>query len=103
MFSLTASLTADLGGRCEKLAISTASAATVNTYGNTTSSAGFYTLITSDSDCYFRSGLTPVALGTGVDMFLSGGNTYRVQHGPGIKFAFICLSGTGNVYMSPEQ
>lgn len=93
------SLTADEGARSEKVAISATSAQSA-TYG--TSASGAQLLVTPDVACFMRSGLNPTAVSTGVDMYLSAGNTYRVQVGIGYKLAFITASGTGNVYITPE-
>ncbi len=89
------------GGQSSKVAISTASA----------QSAAFSVvqypsvLVTADVACFGRFGSNPTALGTGVDQYFAAGATYRVDlQASGIgsgKFAFIALTGTGNVYLTP--
>lgn len=99
MHSLGLSLTADVGGRSAKIAISTTSAQSA-VYG--TNSSGATVLITPDVNCFFRAGTNPVAVADGTDMYLTAGTTYRVQIGVAQKLAFIALTGTGNVYITPE-
>ena len=88
------SLTLSPGGTGEKIAISTVSAP----------SAAYFTpylVVYSDVACYARSGATPTALATGVDQYLVGGAQYRFPWKDGDKAAFITLTGTGTVYITP--
>lgn len=85
----------DLGGVSSVVSISGTSAqsATLNTQ---------LVLITPTADCFVRAGANPTALADGTDMFLLGGNSYRViLPGSGLKLAFITSGGTGSVYITP--
>lgn len=54
-------------------------------------------------DCFVRAGLAPAAVNDGTDLFLYGGNIYRVISGwtPGWKLAFITAGQAGSIYITP--
>lgn len=88
------------GGLSQKIAISTSSA----------QSAAFdsfnpvYITVYSDTDCFFRSGANPTAVSNGTDQIIPSGPLYRI--GPaqkGHKLAFITASGSGFIYITPDN
>ena len=84
------------GGQSIKVATSTVSA---QTPALTETS---YNVI-SDTNCFVRTGLNPVAVSDGTDQFLLANIMYRiVPILPGNKMAFILGAATGNVYLSPN-
>jgi hypothetical protein len=84
------------GGQSQKVVTSTASAQTA------VLTETIYT-VTSDTNCFMRMGLSPVALADGTDQIILANQTYRLQPIiPGQKLAFILAVGTGNVYLSPN-
>lgn len=58
-------------------------------------------LVSPTVDCFVRQGANPTALSTGVDMFLFGGFTYRLQVIIGQRLALIG-PGAGTAYITPE-
>ncbi|MCR4307672.1 MAG: hypothetical protein NUV80_03855 [Candidatus Berkelbacteria bacterium] len=89
------SIFANGGGQSQSLSISStsASSAAINTS---------HAVIMPTVDCFFRAGLSPTALSTGVDDFLLANNKYRVGGIPmGHKLAFITTAATGTVYITP--
>lgn len=84
------------GGQSAKIAISTTSAQSA-----VLTSTSY--LVSPDVDCFARLGSNPTAVADGTDQILLAGNTYRIVPTlVGNKFAFIALTGTGNVYITPD-
>lgn len=79
-----------VGGTCQKIAISTASA-------QSAALVGPIVHVTPTVDCYVREAANPTALSTGVDHWLLANATqaFTVTHGN--KLAFITESGSGTV------
>lgn len=84
------------GGQSSKVAVTTTSAQSAAL------TATSY-LITSDVNIFVRMGENPIALSDGTDQIMLANNTYRIVPAIlGQKFAFISLSGAGNVYLTPN-
>lgn len=99
MHTFAISLTADVGGKSQKIAISATSAQTNTIPGSV---SGGTVLVTPDVACFYRGGVNPTAVNDGSDQYLAAGNTYRIQVPPGWKLAFMALTGSGNVYVTYE-
>lgn len=92
------------GGQSSKVAISTTSAQSAVFNGNQSGNIPDNYSITPDVTCFVRMGVNPVAVSDGTDQILFAGSTYRVQPCPqGQRFAFITSTGTGNVYLTPND
>lgn len=92
------------GGQSIKVAISTTSAQSPVFGGNQTGNISDNYSITPDVTCFIRMGTNPTAVADGTDQILFAGNTYRVTPCPqGSRFAFITSTGTGNVYLTPND
>lgn len=91
------------GGQSQKVAISTASAATaaITAAQIPTGRVVIPAVVTPDVDCFVRRGAAPTAVSDGTDQLLKAGNAYRCEMGLGDKLAFITASGSGNVYFTP--
>ena len=90
------------GGKSEQVAASTVSAQSTVLYP-TPQSAGYVNVYCA-SDYFFKAGVNPTALATGVDQFVPGGNLLRVGPiAPGFRLAFILLTGTATVYITEEN
>ena len=90
------SLVVDSGGNALKLTlVANTSQATALIYQNTV-------VIHSTVDCFVRRGATPVALGTGVDLFIPANTSLRLSglDPAGDKLAVIAAA-VGTVYISP--
>lgn len=88
------------GGFSARIAISTSSAQSA-AYD---SANPVYLNVYTDVDCFVRSGLNPTALSTGVDQIIPSGPIYRLGPVPkGHKLAFVTASGSGFVYLTPEN
>jgi hypothetical protein len=89
------SLIALSGGQSEAIAISAVSAQ------SSTITTGF-AVVTPTVDCFFRAAADPTAVADGTDQYLLANNTYRISGiTSGHKLAFIVLSASGTVYISP--
>lgn len=98
MDSREVSIKVSEGGDSQRVAISTTSAQSAAFSG----SGGVDMICTPDVDCFVRQGSNPTALADGTDQMLLGGNTYRLSGiVNGNKLAFITISGSGYVYLSP--
>lgn len=89
------SLSVTAGGTSQKVNLSGASA-TSTVIGSDTA------VIFATVDCFVRSGAAPVALSTGVDLFIVANSYLRLDNiKPGDKLAFITTGATGAVYITP--
>ena len=93
---------ADGGGKSESVTITTTSTPSAKSGGYTGGSA----IISTTQPCFVRTGAgTPVALDTGVDLFLLADVMVRITGIPlGHQLAFIKISGgtDGVAYVTPE-
>lgn len=88
------------GGLSTKLAISTSSAQSP-VY---TSFGPIYLNVYTDTDCFARFGVNPTADSSGIDQIILAGPLYRIGPVPsGQRLAFITASGSGFIYLTPEN
>lgn len=59
--------------------------------------------VTPTVDTFVRQGENPTALATGVDLFLLGQGSYRIEMSPGMKLAFITTGLSGTAYITPSE
>jgi len=98
-------LNVDTGGNSQVVAISGTSAqsAVLTSPDTNLNKSTLDVVCTPTVDCFVRQGSNPTALATGVDIFLVGGNTYRLSGIlSGNKLAFKTGGATGNVYITPS-
>lgn len=103
MQTLSTSLTADVGARSQKLALSSGTIA--SSLFTTPGGCPATVVVTPNADCFFRftAGSTAsTALADGTDAILLAGNSYRVMIPGTGKLSFITSGGTGYVYLTPE-
>lgn len=90
------------GGTSIKLAVSTTSVQSP-AFTGLSGLPDNYSII-PDVNCFVRMGTNPTAVSDGTDQLLFAGTHYRITPCPaGSKFAFITSSGTGNVYLTPND
>lgn len=89
------SLNVDAGNASQKVALSTS-------HAESTAISAPFLLLFADTACFIRAGTAPVALGTGADMYLPANIQYRCPWTDGNKISAIALTGTGNLYISPD-
>lgn len=67
---------------------------------------GSATVITADAACFICWGIPgaapPTALADGTQQYLAAGVPLRFSHAPNSKFAIISVTGTANVFATPE-
>jgi hypothetical protein len=84
------------GGYSEKIAVSGTSAQSAVLTNDRVN-------IYADVDCYIRQGANPTALANGTDQIIPAGIMLRgYDIMPGNKLAFIAVSTSGNVYLTPR-
>lgn len=114
MHTVALSLNADTGGLSQKISVTTASSPSTALCTTPAHFAelGCTAIVTPDAAVFMRRGnpaaqgsspSAPTAVNDGTDLYLVGGVSYRVQVPPNTILAFICASGTANVYITPEN
>lgn len=94
------SMNVDEGGSASSVLAGAASVQSVVFFA-ANSGTGGPVLVTPLTDIFIRQGVNPVALATGVDSIMLGGQTYRVHVAAGNRLAVIQVSAGGNVYFDP--
>jgi hypothetical protein len=91
------------GGTSSAIAVSTTSAQSAIFVANGGTSPGGTTVIVTPSvNCFVRQGVDPTATNDGTDLFLLGGQSYRINVADTHRLAFRTASGSGTVYLTPR-